>query len=158
MGYLNGGHCHTLVYTSEPNTIWRNGRQAQIWERHLFHKAGIQPPGAKSCKPLVNKSQVPGLTYQVGAAGVVKPAFQSNGTLNNTVDQQFRAIQDRWPVLAFAHDLGTVLTAKTTPVVHVVGYVRDPLAQFSNLPGVNGLRGSYYLTRYNSVPDMVYLL
>ena len=98
------------------------------------------------------------MTYQVGWAGVVKPAFQSNGTLNNTVDQQFRAIQDHWPVLAFAHDLGTVLTAKTTPVVHVVGYVRDPLAQFSNLPGVNGLRGSYYLTRYNGVPDMVYLL
>ena len=95
------------------------------------------------------------MSYQVGAAGVVKPAFQTTGALNNSVDPQFRAIQNNWPTVAFAHDLGTVLTTKTPPVVYAIGYVRDPLLQLWSLPNVNDLRGSYYFTRYNSVSDMV---
>ena len=71
------------------------------------------------------------------------------------MDPQFRAIQNNWPTVAFAHDLGTVLTTKTPPVVYAIGYVRDPLLQLWSLPNVNDLRGSYYFTRYNSVSDMV---
>ena len=43
----------------------------------------------------------------------------------------------------------------STPVVYTIGYVRDPLVQLSNLPGVNNMRPPYYLTRYGSVPGMV---
>ena len=82
----------------------------------------------------------------------------TNRTLNNTIDPQFRAIDDGWPVFAFAHDLGTVNAVKTAPIVYTLGYVRDPLVQFSNVPNTNGLRGGYYLTRYSSIPDMVRLL
>ena len=103
----------------------------------------------------VNTFQVTGLTYQIGWSGVVKPAFQANGVLNNSVDPQFRAIDVNWPTGAFAHDLGTVLTTKSAPVVYVVGYVREPLVQLWNLPNANNLRGPYYLTRYNSDTDMV---
>ncbi|KAF9791272.1 hypothetical protein BJ322DRAFT_439174 [Thelephora terrestris] len=99
--------------------------------------------------------QVPGLTYQAGAAGVVKPAFQTTGALNNSVDPQFRVIQNNWPTVAFAHNLGTVLSTKTPPIVYTIGYVRDPLVQFPNLPNVNNLRGPYYLTRYNSISNMI---
>jgi len=95
------------------------------------------------------------MTRQVGEADVVRGLFQTAGGLNNTMDQQFRAISDRWPVFAFAHDLGTVGTTKTTPVVYTIGYVRDPLVQLSNIPGVNTVRGPYYLTRYGSIPGMV---
>ncbi|KAF9784530.1 hypothetical protein BJ322DRAFT_1109249 [Thelephora terrestris] len=100
--------------------------------------------------------QVSGVTYQVAYADSGPwPAFQSSGILNNTVDNSFRAIQDSWPVFGFAHDLGTVVTAKTAPTVYAVGYVRDPLVQLSNIPNVNRLRSPYYLTRYSSIPDMV---
>jgi len=95
------------------------------------------------------------MTWQVGEADAVRGLFQTAGSLNNTMDQQFRAISDRWPVFAFAHDLGTVGTTKTTPVVYTIGYVRDPLVQLSNIPGVNTVRGPYYLTRYGSIPGMV---
>jgi hypothetical protein len=97
------------------------------------------------------------LTYQIALAGVAKSAFQSTGVLNNTDDPQFRAIQDLWPVLAFAHDLGIVSTSKAAPVVHAVGYIRDPLVQLLNFPNTSSLRGGYYLTRYNNVSDMVCL-
>ena len=97
------------------------------------------------------------MTYQIASAGTVKAAFQTTGLLNNTVDPQFRAIGSNWPLLAFAHNLGTV-TTKTASVVYAVGYVRDPLVQLLNIPNANSLRGPYYLTRYNNTPDMVYLL
>lgn len=71
------------------------------------------------------------------------------------MDQEFRAINDKWPVFAFAHDLGVVGTSQTTPVVYTIGYVRDPLVQLSNVPNVNSVRSPYYLTRYDSVPEMV---
>ncbi|KAF9792015.1 hypothetical protein BJ322DRAFT_1102550 [Thelephora terrestris] len=99
--------------------------------------------------------QVPRLTCQVGAAGVVKPAFQTTGALNNSVDPQSRVIQNNWPTVAFAHNLWTVLSTKTPPIVYTVGYIRDPLVQFPNLSNVNNLRGPYYLTRFNSISDMI---
>jgi hypothetical protein len=71
------------------------------------------------------------------------------------VDPQFRVIQNNWPTVAFAHNLGTVLSTKTPPIVYTIGYVRDPLVQFPNLPNVNNLRGPYYLTRYSSISNMV---
>ena len=95
------------------------------------------------------------MTWQVGEDTIVRGLFQTAGALNNSMDQQFRAISDRWPVFAFAHDLGTVGTTKTTPIVYTIGYVRDTLVQLSNIPNVNSARGPYYLTRYGSVPGMV---
>lgn len=98
------------------------------------------------------------MTYQVADASLVRPQFQTTGILNNTVDQEFREISDRWPIFAFAHDLGIVGTSATTPVVYTIGYVRDPLVQLSNVPNVNSVRSPYYFTRYGSVSEMVCLL
>jgi hypothetical protein len=95
------------------------------------------------------------MTYQVGVADDVRSLFDTTGVLNNTVDQEFREIGDRWPIFAFAHDLGVVGTTKSTPVVYTIGYVRDILIQLSNIPNVNSMRPPYYLTRYGSVPGMV---
>ena len=99
--------------------------------------------------------QVSGMTYEVAQDTIIRPAFVSTGVLNNTVDSLFRAINSNWPVFAFAHDLGLVSTTKTSPVVYNIGYVRDPLVQFLNVPNANSLRGAYYLTRYTNVSDMV---
>ena len=95
------------------------------------------------------------MTYQVGAAGGVRTSFLTNGTLNNTVNTRFGAINKGWPIFAFAHDLGAIVTTNTASVVYTVGYIRDPLVQLSNIPNVNGLRAPYYATRYSNVTDMV---
>lgn len=105
----------------------------------------------------INTPQVNAMTYEVGPDTILRPGFIATGVLNNTVDTQFRAIDSMWPVFAFAHDLGTVATSKTVPVVYTIGHVRDPLVQFLNVPNANSLRGAYYLTRYSSITDMVHL-
>ena len=99
--------------------------------------------------------QVSGMTYQVADAAIVRPQFQTTGVLNNTVDTEFRVIGDRWPIFAFAHDLGVVGTSGTTPVVYTIGYVRNPLVQLSNIPNVNSVRPPYYLIRHDSASELV---
>ena len=97
------------------------------------------------------------MSYEIGQDVALRSAFVANGTLNNTVDPQFREISNLWPVFAFAHDLGTAGVTKSTPVVYTIGYVRDPLVQFLNVPNINSIRGAYYLTRYGSISDVVCL-
>lgn len=93
----------------------------------------------------------------MGEDTLLRPGFIATGVLNNTVDTRFRAINDSWPVFAFAHDLGVVTATQTSPVVYTIGHVRDPLVQLLNIPNTNTLRGSYYFTRYSSVDNMVLL-
>lgn len=104
---------------------------------------------------MYSTKQVNGISYEVGPDTILRPGFIANGTLNNTVDSQFREISNTWPTFAFAHDLGTVSVEKSTPVVYNIGYVRDPLVQLLNVPNINSIRGAYYLTRYSSISDMV---
>lgn len=49
-----------------------------------------------------------GVTYKIGADTDVRGQFFNKGSLDNQVDSQFRAVRDRWPVFAFARDLGNV--------------------------------------------------
>ncbi|KAF9653386.1 DUF1793-domain-containing protein [Thelephora ganbajun] len=107
---------------------------------------------------MYSTKQVNGMTYQIGQDTVVRSLFETTGVLNKTVDPQFRAIGDRWPVAAFAYDLGTVGTTKTTPIVSTIGYVRYPLIALLNTSNVNIVRGPYYLTLYGSVPGMIIVL
>jgi hypothetical protein len=61
---------------------------------------------------------------------VLRSAFIGKGVLGNTQDTQFRAINDRWPVFAFARDIGSTADSSKNPVVFAVGHVRDPLSRF----------------------------
>ncbi|KAH7086641.1 hypothetical protein BKA62DRAFT_800362, partial [Auriculariales sp. MPI-PUGE-AT-0066] len=67
-----------------------------------------------------------GLTFQTGQDSTVRSNFISSGTLPNTQDTTFRAVNDRWPVFAYARDLGSVSSTASAPVVFAVGHIRDP--------------------------------
>ncbi|EJF56480.1 hypothetical protein DICSQDRAFT_93645 [Dichomitus squalens LYAD-421 SS1] len=97
---------------------------------------------------------VPGTTYQTGQDIVVRAEFINNGVLNNTQDTQFRAVNDNWPVFAFAHDFGTV-TAATTPVVYSVGHARDPAIQYVTVNNGRMALSSYFWTRYSTMADAI---
>lgn len=49
-----------------------------------------------------------GVTYQSGAHTAVRQEFIDNGELGDSNDTNFRAINDNFPVFAFAKDLGSV--------------------------------------------------
>ncbi|KAF7966198.1 hypothetical protein HWV62_39706 [Athelia sp. TMB] len=90
-------------------------------------------------------------TYQTGQDVVVRGQFISNGALANTQDTAFRAIQDDWPVFAFARDLGTVSSTASTPMVVSIGYVRDPAVEYIIAGGSYQPRSLYFWSKYSTV-------
>ncbi|KID76102.1 Glutaminase A [Metarhizium brunneum] len=49
-----------------------------------------------------------GVSYKIGSDVDVRGQFLQEGSLDNRVDNLFRAVNDRWPVFALSRDLGTV--------------------------------------------------
>lgn len=70
------------------------------------------------------------LTYQSGYAGDVRNQFAATGSLADTNDTGFRAINDNQPVFAFASDLGTVTGSAAQSVSFAIGHVRAPLISY----------------------------
>ncbi len=75
--------------------------------------------------------QVPGLTVESGQDIVVRTQFASTGALTGANDtNQPRAINNNYPVFAFAKNLGTVTSATTAPFTLLLGRVRDPAINY----------------------------
>jgi glutaminase A-like protein/uncharacterized protein DUF5127/uncharacterized protein DUF4964 len=68
-------------------------------------------------------------TYQSGYAADVRDQFATAGSLTDTSDQGFRAIDDEQPVFAFARDFGTVHAGQQT-ARFAIGHVRTPLISY----------------------------
>ena len=74
---------------------------------------------------------ISGLTTQSGADAAVRSQFVGFGKLANTNDtNQPRAINNMYPVFAFAKSLGSVGTSSTAPFTILLGHVRDPALSF----------------------------
>jgi Domain of unknown function (DUF5127)/Domain of unknown function (DUF4965)/Domain of unknown function (DUF1793)/Domain of unknown function (DUF4964)/TAT (twin-arginine translocation) pathway signal sequence len=74
------------------------------------------------------------LTWQIGQDVVVRQKFVTDGVLAGTVDaDQPRAISDRWPVFAFAFDLGSVGADPASGTVSL-GHVRAPAVSYLGTP------------------------
>ncbi|KAF5344089.1 hypothetical protein D9758_008834 [Tetrapyrgos nigripes] len=100
-------------------------------------------------------NQASGLTYQTGSDVDVRATFINQGKLNNTQDTNFRAIQDNWPVFAYAHDLGTVTSASTNPVVIAVGHVRDPVVHYIVENGELQNRSALFFNQFTQPQDAI---
>lgn len=96
------------------------------------------------------------LTYQTGSDADVRARFVSEGTLANTKDENFRAVNDAWPVFGFSNDLGNV-NAASDPIVISVGHVRDPVIEYIVENGEIENRSGYFWSEYSDVPSMVSL-
>lgn len=94
-----------------------------------------------------------GYSYQNGEDVVVRGQFIDNGTLANTQDTNYRAIDDDWPVFAHAFDLGTV---DTTPVSRLwsIGLCQDEPIQYAETSGLIA-QSSYYLNYFDTHLDAV---
>ncbi|KAF5378651.1 hypothetical protein D9757_009532 [Collybiopsis confluens] len=93
-----------------------------------------------------------GVTYQSGQDVVLRSAFLSNGNLSNTQDTINRAIQDRWPVLAFSADLGSIASiSASSPLVWGIGLARSRDIIYTTTAG-NQTRQPYFFTKYPDVP------
>ena len=95
-----------------------------------------------------------GTTYQTGQDVVVRAQFINNGALANTKDTNFRAVENDWPVFAFAHNLGTV-SGTSAPVVFAVGHVRDPAIEYIIAGGATQNRSVFFWSQFASVATAV---
>ncbi|KKA18490.1 glutaminase, partial [Rasamsonia emersonii CBS 393.64] len=94
-----------------------------------------------------------GLTYQSGQDVVVRGLFESNGTLANSKDTNYRAIQDNWPVFGFAHDLGSV-GSSTVSRLFSLGLTQEQAVQYAGPNGtvaVPSLWTSYFSNELDAV-------
>ena len=101
---------------------------------------------------------VAGLTFQSGADTDVRSAFTTSGTLADTNDTDFRAINDDYPTFGFAVDLGSV---GATPVstLFSLGLTQEQAIQFDGADGivsVPSLWTSYFATELDAVCQAVF--
>lgn len=78
--------------------------------------------------------------------------FQT-GSLNNTQDTSYRAINLDWPCFALAKDLGNI-TSATSPTVFAMGLSRDPAISYQTSSGSQS-RSLFYKTQFGNDPDAV---
>ncbi|ORY17157.1 glutaminase GtaA [Clohesyomyces aquaticus] len=76
-----------------------------------------------------------GLTYQSGADTDVRGAFAKSGKLANSKDNNFRAINQNWPVFGYAIDLGSVGSTATS-ILFSIGLCQEQAIQFLGKDGL----------------------
>ncbi|EIW80656.1 DUF1793-domain-containing protein [Coniophora puteana RWD-64-598 SS2] len=162
-----GSHSVTLYsdisaeWASGDNTLpvnWTSTTSGDVW----FHQVQLQSPSvyaesndqSQYGSAYYSTQSSTSATWQTGADVDVRAQFINNGNLANSGDTNFRAINDNWPVFAFAHDLGTVSSA-SDPVIYAIGHVRDPAIQYVTAGNNLQDRSSYFWTKYTSVTDAI---
>ncbi|KAJ5738640.1 hypothetical protein N7493_001795 [Penicillium malachiteum] len=93
------------------------------------------------------------MTYQAGEDTVVRGQFSSNGTLENTINTDYRAISDDWPVFAFSSNLGSVSSSPVSTLFSI-GLTQDEAVQFEGASAygpVQSLWKAYFDTELDAL-------
>ncbi|OAA56899.1 glutaminase GtaA [Cordyceps fumosorosea ARSEF 2679] len=93
-----------------------------------------------------------GVSYQIGQDTAVRSQFMNNGYLDGSIDTQFRAVHDRWPVFALSRDLGKVSGSVTT--LFTIGIAQDEGIQYHGVGDQKGLP-SLWKDYFNNDTDLV---
>ncbi|KZP32941.1 DUF1793-domain-containing protein [Athelia psychrophila] len=147
--WVSGDASLTTNWTTTTGDIITH--QAQLESPSIFGEVNDQTQYGTT---YYSTSSSNGTTYQTGQDQVVRAQFISNGTLGNTLDTNFRAINDDWPVFGFAKDLGNVTDA-TDAAVFSIGLVRDPAIQYIIADGVIQDRSLCFWSAYKTVADAI---
>lgn len=93
--------------------------------------------------------------HEAGTSGILRQRFSRTGTLQNTIDGNFRGIMDDEPVFAFSKSFKlnststTAATKQTDSVLFTIAHIQDPVVQFAAARGLTFMRplwASYYLS------------
>ncbi|KAH9844226.1 DUF1793-domain-containing protein [Rhodofomes roseus] len=125
--------------------------QAQLQNQTLFADSGDRIQYGAAYYSSLSSSNT---TWQTGQDIVLRAQFIKNGTLLNTQDTNFRAINNNWPCFAFAHDLGNI-SGQSDAVVFAVGHARDPAINYVTSGGTMQSRSSLYLSQFSSINDAI---
>ncbi|KAI0958924.1 hypothetical protein AcV7_004605 [Taiwanofungus camphoratus] len=165
----NDGKAHDVQVYSDISAEWMSGNRSALvnWttiatdSSALYHKIQLQSPEpfteildqAEDGTAYFAMASTPDMTWQTGGSSV-RPQFAAVGSLLNTQDTGFRGISNDFPVFAISVDLGTI-TSTQSPVVWSVGYVRDPVIQYTSSTGETQPLSPYYVTQYQNIQDAI---
>lgn len=96
------------------------------------------------------------LTYQSGADRNVRETFARNGKLNNSHDNNYRAISRNWPVFGLAVDFGSV-SSEVVDRLFTIGLDQQDAIQFNGATATRAVP-SLWTSYFNDVLDAVCLL
>ncbi|KAL1747092.1 hypothetical protein HDZ31DRAFT_32617 [Schizophyllum fasciatum] len=99
----------------------------------------------------IKASQSPPMSYRMDAEDSARDKFVKDTNLGNKATAWFRPIAERWPVAAFAYDLGSVQD-ESDEVVWAIGLARDQIVRLGH-ELEDQVRYPLYLSRYNSMDD-----
>ncbi|KIY46672.1 DUF1793-domain-containing protein [Fistulina hepatica ATCC 64428] len=147
--WVTGDNSLTANWTTTTGDIYTY--QVQLEDQTVFGEISdhIQQGSA-----YYSTASVDGITYQTGEDTVVRAQFLNNGVLENSEDTDFRAVEDDWPVFAFAHDLGDV-TESSEPIVVSVGLLRDPVVEYIIANDAIQDRSLYLWSEYSSSQEII---
>lgn len=93
-------------------------------------------------------------SHEAGTSALLRQRFSRTGTLQNTVDNNFRSIMDQEPVFAFSKSFklnGTSAAGGKSyeSALFTIAHIQDPVIQFASSRGMTLMKPlwvSYYLT------------
>ncbi|CDO71295.1 hypothetical protein BN946_scf184908.g52 [Trametes cinnabarina] len=147
--WVTGDNSLTANWTTTTGSVLTH--QIQLVSQTQFGEVGDHIQQGSAYHSTLNTA---GATWQTGQDTIVRAQFINNGKLTNTQDTAFRAVSDRWPVFAFAHDLGSVNGA-TAPVIFSVGHIRDPAIQYIVANNGRQNRSLFFWTRFSTVANAI---
>ncbi|KAL9126247.1 MAG: hypothetical protein Q9217_004680 [Psora testacea] len=83
--------------------------------------------------------------HESGTSGLLRSRFARTGTLQNTVDNDYRGIMDEEPVFAFAKSFHLNATSSasspsTDSIMFTIAHIQDPMVQFASARGLTFMR------------------
>ncbi|OAL05283.1 DUF1793-domain-containing protein [Phaeosphaeriaceae sp. SRC1lsM3a] len=146
------------IYTDITAVEWKYGSTLDGVNYHLVSKQTQQKftenkDRAEWGNIYYATEQVDGLTYMSGWDRNVRDEFNKTGKLHsffrkNTQDNNFRSINDKWPVFGYAVDLGSVSTSKPKSAVFSIGLCQEDAVQFLGKDGLKAVP-SLWKDEYN---------
>ena len=166
------GAAHAVSVYFDISGEWAHGDSTQKinWARETVPHAGgsliaqsVTPAAPQQLKEVndypawgtafIATAQSAGVTSAIGQDTVVRGRAVSRGKLDGTLDTNMpRAIDDAWPVLGLAFDLGQVAATASAPATLVIGHARDPAVSYLG-QSVPPLWRSYWPTWEAMVAD-----
>ena len=83
--------------------------------------------------------------HESGTSGLLRPRFARTGTLENSVDEDYRGIMEEEPVFAFAKSFhlnssSSSSTPSSASVMFTIAHIQDPVVQFASARGLTFMR------------------
>ncbi|KAF8639975.1 hypothetical protein AX17_001222 [Amanita inopinata Kibby_2008] len=147
--WVSGSNSLTATWSTTVDNIITH--QVQLQDQSLFAEINDHTQYGSAYYSTSNSASA---TYQTAADTTARAQFINNGRLTNTLDTNFRAINNRWPVFALAHDLATVTTS-TPPTLFTVGHIRDPAISYIVAGGQTQSRTIYSLTQFQTASAVI---